>query len=78
MLGVDIDFGIHRVVERPWLGDRCFISLFTIDLYGDWITGDQVRPLGSCSPHLCRLRTDGLAPRASIEHTDHMLKIWVR
>jgi hypothetical protein len=25
------------------------------------------------SPHLCRLRIDGLAPRASIECTDHML-----
>jgi hypothetical protein len=31
------------------------------------------RHLQGCSSHLCRLRIDGLAPRASIECTDHML-----
>jgi hypothetical protein len=29
------------------------------------------------SPCLCRLSTDGLALRASIKRTDHMLEIWV-
>jgi hypothetical protein len=36
------------------------------------------RHLQSCSPCLCQLRTDGLAPRASIERTDHILKIWAQ
>jgi hypothetical protein len=27
LLGVDIDFGRRRVVERPWVNDRCFTSL---------------------------------------------------
>jgi hypothetical protein len=31
------------------------------------------RHLQGCSPHLCRLRTDGLALWASIERTDRML-----
>jgi hypothetical protein len=26
ILGIDIDFGRHRVVERPWVGDKCFTS----------------------------------------------------
>jgi hypothetical protein len=26
-----------------------------------WLTGDRAGPLVSCSLHLCRLRTDGLA-----------------
>jgi hypothetical protein len=33
----------------------------------------ESRHLQGCSPHLSRLRTNGLAPRASIEHTDRML-----
>jgi hypothetical protein len=32
--------------------------------------------LQGCIPHLCRLRTDGLAPRANIECTNHMLVMW--
>jgi hypothetical protein len=32
--------------------------------------------LQGCSPRLCQLRTDGLAPQASIERTDRMLVIW--
>jgi hypothetical protein len=31
------------------------------------------RRLKGFSPHLCRLRIDRLAPRISIEHTDHIL-----
>jgi hypothetical protein len=27
LLGVDIDFSRCRVVERPRVGDRCFIAL---------------------------------------------------
>jgi hypothetical protein len=27
LLGVDIGFGRCRVVERPWVGARCFTSL---------------------------------------------------
>jgi hypothetical protein len=30
------------------------------------------------SPHLCRLRTEGLVPVASIERTDCMLVIWTQ
>jgi hypothetical protein len=28
------------------------------------------------NPHLCRLRTDGLAPRLRIERTDRILVLW--
>jgi hypothetical protein len=62
LLGVDIDFDRRRVVKRPQVGDRCFISHFTIGLWGDWTTGDRAGPLGGCSPRLCQLRIDGLAP----------------
>jgi hypothetical protein len=50
MLGVDIDFGRRRMVERQWFSDRCFISHFTKGLRGDWITRDRAGPLGGCSP----------------------------
>jgi hypothetical protein len=33
------------------------------------------RHLQGDNPHLCWLRTNGLAPRASIERTDHRLEI---
>jgi hypothetical protein len=33
----------------------------------------EIRHLQGCSPHLCRLRTEGWYPRASIECTDRML-----
>jgi hypothetical protein len=33
----------------------------------------ESRYLQGCSPRLSQLRTDGLAPRASFEHTEHML-----
>jgi hypothetical protein len=49
MLGVDIDFGRRRVVERPRFGDGCFISLFTRGLFGDGITGDWIGPVGKSS-----------------------------
>jgi hypothetical protein len=54
-------------VKRPRVGDRCFISHFTIGLCRYWTTGDWVGSLGGCSLRLCRLRTDGLA---------HMSKYW--
>jgi hypothetical protein len=38
---------------------------------GEWYVAN--RHLQGCSPHLCRLRTDELVPRASIECTDRML-----
>jgi hypothetical protein len=34
--------------------------------------------LQGCSSCLCRLRTDGLVPRASIECTNRMSELWVR
>jgi hypothetical protein len=30
LLGIDIDFGRHRVVERPHVGDKCFTSLLLV------------------------------------------------
>jgi hypothetical protein len=45
---------------------------------GIWlITGDRVEILGGCSPHLCWLRTDGLAPWASIGSSggSHLYKV---
>jgi hypothetical protein len=50
------------VVERPRIDDRYFISSFFLRLCWDWITWDRAWLLGGCSPRLCRLRTDGLAP----------------
>jgi hypothetical protein len=38
----------------------------------------ESRDLQGGSPRPCRLSTDGLAPRASIERTDHMLDIWAQ
>jgi hypothetical protein len=43
---------------------------------GKWCV--ENRHLQGCSAHLCRLRTDGLAPRVSIERTDHMMVIWAQ
>jgi hypothetical protein len=34
------------------------------------------RHLQGCSPRVCQLWTNGLAPLASIERIDHMLVIW--
>jgi hypothetical protein len=62
MLGIDVDFGRRRVVERPRFGDRCFILPFYLRSHWDWITWNRAGPLGSCSPCLCQLRSDGLAP----------------
>jgi hypothetical protein len=50
------------VVERSWVSDMCFTSPFHLRLYWDWITWNRTGTLGGCSPHLCRLRPDGLAP----------------
>jgi hypothetical protein len=38
---------------------------------GEWCVGSQ--HLRGCSPRLHQLWTDGLAPRVSIERTDHIL-----
>jgi hypothetical protein len=38
---------------------------------GEWYV--ESWHLQGCSPRICRLRTDGLAPRASIERTDRIL-----
>jgi hypothetical protein len=51
------------MVERPRVGDRCFISHFPAKgLCWVSITWYWVGPLGGCSPCLCCLRIDGLAP----------------
>jgi hypothetical protein len=43
----------------------------TVEKAREWNVAS--RRLKGCSPHLCRLRTDRLAPRASIERTNHIL-----
>jgi hypothetical protein len=35
LLGIDIDSGRRRVVERPWVDDRCFISL-SLEVYVEY------------------------------------------
>jgi hypothetical protein len=34
------------VVERPWIGGRCFTTYFTRGLYWEWLTWDWTGPLG--------------------------------
>jgi hypothetical protein len=38
----------------------------------------ESKHLQGCSPRLCRLRTDGLAPQGSIECTDRMPVLWAQ
>jgi hypothetical protein len=61
------------VVERSRVGDRYFNHPFHLRLCWVWITWDRVGPFGGCSPRLCRLRTNGLAPaRKYWTHWSHV------